>query len=226
MRTEADENYLKEIYTLEQDQQQVTTSMLAERFGYSPATITGMLKKLAVHGWVNYAPYQGVGLTEAGRKIALQVIRRHRLLETYLVQVLKVPWEQVHVEAERLEHALSDYVEERIDEALGHPEVDPHGAPIPSSSGQVTRVERLRLSDLMAREQAEILEVPDRNPELLTHLNQLQLIPGTHIEVMAIEPIDGLISLRVSNGICTLGQTSASQIFVKRFDKGEGETPT
>jgi DtxR family Mn-dependent transcriptional regulator len=216
MRTEADENYLKEIYALGQDHGQVTTSMLAERFGFTPATITGMLKKLASHGWVDYEPYRGVSLTEAGQKIALGVIRRHRLLETYLVQALNVPWEKVHAEAERLEHALSEYMEERIDEALGHPLVDPHGAPIPSANGQVKQVARLRLADLAAGERAEIIEVPDRSPELLTHLNQLGLIPGTEVTVAAIEPIDGLVTLRTSAGTCTLGQTSANQIFVKK----------
>ena len=217
MRTEADENYLKEIYALEQDHKQVTTSMLAERFGYSPATITGMLKKLASRSWVDYAPYQGVSLTETGRKIALGVIRRHRLLETYLVQELNVPWERVHAEAERMEHTLSEYMEERIDEALGHPQFDPHGAPIPSVNGQVKQVARLRLADLAAGEHAEIVEVPDRSPELLTYLNQLDLIPGTEIKVVSIEPIDGLVTLQTPAGTCTLGQTSANQVFIKKL---------
>ena len=217
MRTEADENYLKEIYALEQDHGQVTTSMLAERFGYSPATITGMLKKLALHGWVDYEPYQGVSLTESGRMIALGVIRRHRLLETYLVQVLKVPWERVHAEAERMEHTLSEYMEERIDEALGRPQFDPHGAPIPSVNGQVKNIERLRLSDLAAGEHAEIVEVPDRSPELLTYLNQLGLIPGIEITVVSIETIDGLVTLQTPSGTCTLGQTSADQVFIKKL---------
>lgn len=217
MRTEADENYLKEIYALEQDHGQVTTSMLAERFGYSPATITGMLKKLALHGWVDYEPYQGVSLTESGRMIALGVIRRHRLLETYLVQVLKVPWERVHAEAERMEHTLSEYMEERIDEALGRPQFDPHGAPIPSVNGQVKNIERLRLSDLAAGEHAEIVEVPDRSPELLTYLNQLGLIPGIEITVVSIETIDGLVTLQTPSGTCTLGQTSANQVFIKKL---------
>ena len=159
--------------------------------------ITGMLKKLALHGWVDYEPYQGVSLTESGRMIALGVIRRHRLLETYLVQVLKVPWERVHAEAERMEHTLSEYMEERIDEALGRPQFDPHGAPIPSVNGQVKNIERLRLSDLAAGEHG--------------------LIPGIEITVVSIETIDGLVTLQTPSGTCTLGQTSANQVFIKKL---------
>ncbi|MDK2980505.1 MAG: DtxR family transcriptional regulator, Mn-dependent transcriptional regulator [Chloroflexota bacterium] len=217
MRTEADENYLKEIFALEQDQGQVSTSMLAERFGYSPATVTGMLKKLAANGWVAYEPYRGVSLSDSGRAIALQVLRRHRLMETYLVKALKVPWERVHAEAERLEHSLSDYLVECIDEALGHPQYDPHGAPIPSASGQMPKEARLRLADLAVGEAALVLEVPDRDPELLQLLTRQGLVPGAQISVMATEPIDGLLTLRTPAGACTLGPTSAGRIHVKRL---------
>jgi DtxR family Mn-dependent transcriptional regulator len=127
MKTEADENYLKEIYTLGLDHANITNSLLADRLGYSPSTITGQLKKLANLQWVVYEPYQGVTLTETGRAIALEVIRHHRLIETYLAQALNIPRDRVNEEAEKLEHALSEYLEERIDELLGHPSTDPHG---------------------------------------------------------------------------------------------------
>ena len=217
MKTEADENYLKEIYTLELDHEPVTTSMLADRFGYSPATITGMLKKLSNLGWVDYEPYRGVSLTNAGRMIALEVIRHHRLIETFLVQALNIPWERVHVEAEKLEHALSEYLEERIDELLGHPAYDPHGAPIPSLDGQIQNPERLRLADLAAGDKAVIVEVNDRNLDLLAHLTRLQIHPQSKIRVISVEPIDGLITIQVSGQTHTLGQTSASQILVKKL---------
>jgi DtxR family Mn-dependent transcriptional regulator len=218
MRTEADENYLREIYSLALDHEHVSTSMLADRFGYSPATVTGMLKKLANLDWVVYEPYRGVTLTETGRALALEVIRHHRLLETYLHQALNVPWERVHEEADRLEHALSEYLEARIDELLGHPTLDPHGSPIPTLNGQILNPVRLRLVDLSVGETAEIIEVNDRNPELLTHLDMLQLYPGVRIRVTAVEPIDGIITFLASGQTQVLGQTSASQIIVKKLD--------
>jgi DtxR family Mn-dependent transcriptional regulator len=218
MKTEADENYLKEIYALELDYDHVTTSMLADRFGYSPATITGMLKKLANLDWVVYEPYRGVYLTETGRAIALEVIRHHRLIETYLSQALNIPWDRVHEEAEKLEHALSEYLEERIDESLGHPATDPHGSPIPSPNGQMLNPARLRLADLSVGDRAEITEVNDRNPELLTHLDQLKLYPRVQFTVTAVVPIDGLITILASGQTHILGQTSASQIIVKKLD--------
>jgi DtxR family transcriptional regulator, Mn-dependent transcriptional regulator len=215
MRTEADENYLKEIYTLGLDHAQVTTSRLAERLGYSPATITGQLKKLAGLRWVVYEPYQGVTLTETGQAIALEVIRHHRLIETYLEQALNIPWERVHAEAEKLEHALSEYLEERIDERLGHPSIDPHGSPIPTHDGVIHNSNRLRLADLPVGGRAEVVEVDDRDPDFLVHLDRLNLHPGTQLEVLSLEPIDGLIRLRVSGQVQTLGQTSARRIYVK-----------
>ena len=217
MRTEAEENYLKEIYTMGLDHEHVTTSMLADRLGYSPATITGQLKKLAGLQWVMYEPYQGVTLTNAGRAIALEVIRHHRLIEAYLTQALNIPWDKVHAEAEILEHALSEYLEERIDNLLGHPTTDPHGSPIPSINGQILNPVRLRLADLSVGDRAEIVEVNDHNPELLTHLDQLKLYPLVQITVIAVEPIDGLITILASGQTHILGQTSARQIIVKRL---------
>jgi DtxR family Mn-dependent transcriptional regulator len=128
---------------------------------------------------------------------------------------LNIPWDRVHEEAERLEHALSEYLEARIDELLGHPTMDPHGSPIPTLSGQITNPSRLRLVDLAPGDRAEIVEVNDHNPDLLTHLDQLQLFPSVQITVAAIEPIDGLITLQAAGQTQVLGQVSASQIHVK-----------
>jgi DtxR family Mn-dependent transcriptional regulator len=217
MRTIAEENYLKEIYTLELDHDHVTTSMLAERLGYSPATITGMLKKLATLQWVVYEPYQGVTLTETGQAIALEVIRHHRLIETYLAQALNIPWDRVHDEAEKLEHVLSEYLEERIDELLGHPSVDPHGSPIPSHNGEIQDSGRVRLSDLSSGDYAEIVEVDDHDPKLLARLDALHLHPKTRLQVIEVEPIDRLIKIRVSREIHTLGQNTTGQILVRRL---------
>ena len=215
MITEADENYLKEIYTLAMDHETVTTSMLAECFDFSPATITGMLKKLAANGWVEHEPYRGVRLTESGTAIALKVLRRHRLMETFLVKILDIPWERVHQEAERLEHAISDYLEEKIDKLLDHPQFDPHGSPIPGVNGTIPSTPRLRLSDVPAGAWVEIVEVSDRDAGLLNHLHQMMLLPKAKIEIQSIEPIDGLITLLVDGQTRVLGQTSANQILVQ-----------
>jgi DtxR family Mn-dependent transcriptional regulator len=206
MITEADQNYLKEIYSLELDRQPVTTSMLAERFGYSPATVTGMLKKLSHKGWVDYAPYRGARLTDDGRKIALEVLRHHRLLETYLARALDIPWDR---------HVLSEYLEARIDEQLGFPTSDPHGSPIPAADGSVRHAGRTRLAGLAAGEEAEVVEVYDRDPEILARLEELGLYPGTRLVVDAVEPLDGLLMLKLEGRPIVVGQTIANHVYVK-----------
>lgn len=215
MITEADQNYLKGTYELQRENDRVTTSMLADRFGTSAATVTGMLKKLADRKWVQYQPYRGVTLTEAGRAIALEVIRHHRLLETYLNEALGIPWDRVHEEAERLEHVLSEYLEERIDELLGHPTVDPHGSPIPAVDGTVTESDRTRLSDVAAGSVVEICEVLDRDSAMLLHLDHLGLHLQSRLTVVAIEPIDELMTLDVGGKSVTVGRKTAGHIFVE-----------
>lgn len=218
MTTDTDEDYLKEIYLLELDHLQPTTTLLAGRLGYSAATVTGQLKKLAGLNLVAYAPYHGARLTEAGRVIALETIRHHRLLETYLAQALGVPWDRVHGEAERLEHVISEYLEDRIDEMLDHPDFDPHGSPIPSREGVFRDNGRLRLADLQTGQRAKIIEVNDRAPRLLRRLDEIGLELGTEISVLEIEPVDGLMTLEIGGKRTTLGQTTAYQLIVKVLD--------
>ena len=220
MRSEAEENYLKETYTLQLEHSQVTTSMLADRIGHSPPTVTGMLKKLASRNWVTYEPYQGVTLTKSGRAAALKVIRHHRLLETYLTRALGIPWDRVHEEAEKLEHALSEYLEGLIDEYLGHPASDPHGSPIPSIDGSIKEPERLHLSELPAGSTAQVVEVGDREPGLLARLSEIHLGLKTKLQVLEVEPIDRLITILVAGQKHVLGQTTASQIIVRKI-KGD-----
>lgn len=214
----AEENYLKETYALQLDHKQVTTSMLADRIGHTAPTVTGMLKKLASRKWVVYEPYQGVKLTRSGRAAALGVIRRHRLLETFLSRTLGVPWDKVHDEAERLEHAISEYLEGRIDDFLGHPSNDPHGSPIPGPDGSIHEPTRLRLSDLLVGSSARIVEVDDREPGLLAHLSELCLGLETEVEIIAIEPVDRLMTIRVGGQDRILGRTAASQIIVRSVE--------
>lgn len=215
MITETDENYLKETYSLQLDHPRVTTSMLADRFGTTAATVTGMLKKLADRRWVVYEPYRGITLTEAGKQIALEVVRHHRLLETYLSQAMGIPWDRVHGEAERLEHVLSDYLEQRIDELLGHPDFDPHGSPIPARDGSMKELNLLRLSELPVGSRAEICEVSDRDPELLAHMDALGLRLHTTLTVAHMEPIDELITIEVRRKRIVIGKRTANHIFVK-----------
>lgn len=214
MITQTDENYLKETYTLQLDHDRVTTSMLAKRFGTTAASVTGMLKKLADRNLVAYEPYRGVTLSETGRAIALEVIRHHRLLETYLAEAMGIPWDRVHEEAERLEHALSEYLEQRIDELLGHPTVDPHGSPIPSKEGLIVETERLRLSDVPEGRRVEITEVWDRDSEMLLHLDRLGLHLHTRLEVVRIEPIDQLVTIEVNGKENVIGRNTARHVFV------------
>ncbi len=220
MKTETDENYLKEIYQLGLDNTHVTTSMLARRLGCAAATVTGQLKKLALMRWVEYSPYRGVSLTHSGREIALEVVRHHRLIETYLSRALGVPWDRVHGEAEKLEHVISDYLEDRIDKYLDYPSVDPHGSPIPGPDGSLPDRSRVRLSELNEKAEAEIVEVYDRDPKLLARLDKLGIYPGTRITIKAIEPVERLFSLevRLTGGVtrpATISGAAADRLIVK-----------
>ena len=221
MRSATEENYLKETYALQLEHNQVTTSMLADRIGHAAPTVTSMLKKLASRKLVSYEPYQGVTLTKSGMAAALEVIRHHRLLETYLNRALGVPWDRVHEEAEKLEHVLSEYLEGLIDEYLGHPASDPHGSPIPGHDGSIKEPDRLRLSDLAAGSSAQVVEVGDRQPSLLTRLGEMHLGLETKLQVLEVEPIDRIITIRVAGQKHVLGQTMASQIIVRRLKGSE-----
>lgn len=228
MKSETNENYLKEIYQLGLDHGQVTTSMLAERFGFAAATVTGQLKKLARMKWVEYSPYRGVSLTDSGRLIALEVIRHHRLIETYLSRALGVPWDRVHLEAEKLEHAISEYLESRIDEYLDFPKSDPHGSPIPGRDGEIPDRDRIRLSEIPEGASGRVVEVYDRDSQLLARFEELGLLPGVGFVVTGVEPVDGLLTLLIRAApdggqsspaspvprTVTVGRTTASNIFV------------
>jgi len=184
MQTQAVEDYLKTIYEIQSQQGKVATTVLAERMGVAPASVTGMIKKLADMHLVVYERYQGVTLTETGQKIALEVIRHHRLVELYLAEALGVPWDLVHDEAEKWEHILSEDVEDRMDEALGYPTTDPHGAPIPTRDGFVAAVPHVRLTALLPGQTAIIAEVSDHNSDMLRQLGELGLYPATAILVL------------------------------------------
>ncbi len=214
MPTEVVENYLKAIYELQAEHGKVATTMLAEHLQLAPASITGMIKKLAELQLVVHERYQGVALTEAGRKIALEVIRHHRLVELYLAEALGVPWDQVHAEAERWEHVLSEELEDRIDAVLGHPTTDPHGAPIPARNGTIIERATVRLSELCAGQAATVAEVSDRDPALLRYVGSLGLYPKTPVQVTAVAPFAGPLTLAVGAATAVLGREAASFILV------------
>ncbi len=185
MQTQAVEDYLKTIFEIEHERGSVATTVLAERLGVTPASVTGMVKKLADMHLVDYERYQGVVLTSAGRKIALEVIRHHRLLELYLAEALGVPWDRVHEEADKWEHILSEDLEDRMDALLGFPTTDPHGSPIPSRAGDIASPVQTRLVDLAPGQVAVLVEVSDHDPGLLRHLGEAGLYPATSIRVVA-----------------------------------------
>jgi DtxR family Mn-dependent transcriptional regulator len=214
MQSQTVEDYLKAIYEIQQVHSKVATSMLADRLGVSPASVTSMLKKLADLRLVVYEPYQGVVLTEAGQKIALEVIRHHRLIELFLAEALGVPWDQVHAEAHKIEHVLSEDLEDRIDAILGFPTIDPHGAPIPARDGSLDHSEHIQLSDLRAGQSAVVAEVSDRDAAMLRYLGELGLYPQVHVSVIAVAPFDGPLTLRVGDAEHIVGRAVADRISV------------
>ncbi len=219
--TPAIEDYLKAIYMLQQQGGVVTTSMLGDQRGFKPGSVTGMIKKLAEMALVQHTPYQGVQLTPQGERIALEVIRHHRLLELYLVEALGYSWDEVHEEAERLEHHISEKLEARIAAHLGNPDVDPHGDPIPTLEGRLPVSANLRLADLVVGDWARITRVRDQSAERLRYLANLGLIPGTCIQIAESAPFDGPISLQVDGQICPLDRRLARTIEVARLGDGE-----
>ena len=210
--TPAMEDYLKAVYRLRDGSGQATTQRLADELGVSGPSVTNMVKRLHELGLLRHAPYQGMALTEAGERVALEVVRHHRLLERYLVEALGYGWDAVHAEAERLEHHVSEELEARIDSALGHPTVDPHGDPIPSQSGDLSTVADRSLLDLPPGERAAVSRVPDRDPALLRHLGDLGLVPGAEVAVLEVLPFDGPVRIRVGSAEHLVGRSLAAAV--------------
>ncbi|MDQ4145999.1 MAG: metal-dependent transcriptional regulator [Actinomycetota bacterium] len=197
------QDYLKAMYMLSMDgppEGTVSTQALAERLGVSAASATNMIKKLASLGLVEHLSYRGAALTEPGRKIALEVIRHHRLLETYLAEALGVPWDRVHAEAEVLEHVLSEDLEDRIAARLGNPTVDPHGHPIPDKDGTMPAVSGMRLWDASEGERVLVDRVSDAEADALRYLAELGIKPGSRLEVLGRGPVGGPLFVRIDGG--------------------------
>lgn len=217
--TQSIEDYLKAIYELTSKEGRASTTQLAEYLNVTPASVTGMIKKLAVTdpALLEYQKHRGVILTKAGNQIALEIIRHHRLLELFLHRVLEYPWDEVDEEADRLEHVISEKFEDRIAKALGNPQYDPHGDPIPAKDLSLPDISDTSLRTLRPGQLATIKRVRDADPDLLRYLSDLEIIPDAKIEVMDYSEFDGNLHIKVfqSGKTEVLGPNITEQIFVE-----------
>ena len=209
------EDYIKAIYKLQRKHSKVITSALAAELRLANPSITDMIQKLSRKGYVRYVPYQGVLLTEKGRHMALKILRRHRLWEMYLVRFLKYSWDEVHDEAERLEHVTSDELEERLDNALGWPTRDPHGDPIPTKEGEVDVKEGVPLALCVPGSSARVCRVSDHNRKLLEQAAQVGLILNRRVTVKENRRFDGSILVQVGSRQKYITQKVANAVFVQ-----------
>ncbi|MEI7626243.1 MAG: metal-dependent transcriptional regulator [Actinomycetota bacterium] len=203
--TEAVEDYVKAIYTLGQRDSPVTINAIAARLGVSAASASAMVRKLDQRGLAVHPAYGGVGLTDAGEHVALEVLRHHRLLELYLAEALGMPWDRVHEEAEVLEHVLSDELEEIISAKLGHPTIDPHGDPIPARDGKFHEPATDSFADLGAGAQGVFVRVSDSEPAMLRYLSERGISPGDSFEVVERQPFGGPLFVRFGSEVHVLG---------------------
>lgn len=212
---QAIEDYLKTIFALEQEESPVSTSRISAARSVKPGSATSMVQRLHKLNLVDYEKHYGVTLTKAGREIALEVIRHHRLVELYLMEALGFSWDEVHEQADLLEHVISEKLEERIAAALNHPEFDPHGDPIPSKEGIVVDVESVPLAEVPIGSQAVVTRIPDdADSELLRYLGGLGLIPGASFLVRDVAPYDGPITLEIGGETQIIGYRAASAVLV------------
>lgn len=209
------EDYVKVIYAhTEWQPKDITPSQLAARLGLAPSTVTEMVKKLAASGLVTHKPYGAITLSEEGRALALQMVRRHRLIETLLVERFGYQWDEVHEEAEVLEHAVSDRLLERIAESLGNPTRDPHGDPIPSSDGSVALPDAFVLTGAAGGEKGRVARISDRDPELLRWLEGHGVRLDAELEVVERQPFGGSLTVRVAGAEVDLGDEAAASIWL------------
>jgi DtxR family transcriptional regulator, Mn-dependent transcriptional regulator len=210
------EDYAKAIYSLEaRERGPIGTNALAERLGVTPGSASAMVKKLVGQGLVSHAPYHGVSLTPAGVRLALEVLRHHRLLERYLVEELGVPWDRVHDEAEVLEHVLSEDLEARIAAKLGDPRLDPHGDPIPTLELEIEESESRSLGELEEGDRAVFTRVSDSDPEKLRYLHERGIAPGMPLAVVGREPFGGPLRVEIGGREHALGGELAAAMRVE-----------
>lgn len=219
MASEQIENYLKNIYKLSSNEGKVTTSSLSEKLQISPASVSEMIKKLAEEGTLTHTPYKGVELTEEGKLLALRIIRKHRLWEMFLVQVLHFGWDEIDDEAERFEHIMSDKMEEKIDHALGHPSIDPHGDPIPSKDGIITCSMSYPMVDAHEGSVVRVLRVSDSNSEMLQYVSSIGISLNKEITVRQKMNFDHSLLVCIGDKDVNISSTIASSIFVENVER-------
>src|SRR6266852_2351798 len=214
--TQSQEDYLKALYHLHGDTRPVPTRELAQRLGISSPSVSEMVTRLVAQGLVEHDRYRGQQLTREGRKVALELVRHHRLLEMFLVQVLGYSWDEVHEEAERLEHVISERMEQRIFELLGRPQLDPHGHAIPSLTGKVRPVSNRPLSECVVGEKVVVQGVSDEDAGKLRELDRRGLVPGTAVEVVGASEYEGPIGVRIRGRRVSVPLGLARALFVER----------
>jgi DtxR family Mn-dependent transcriptional regulator len=214
---EGAENYAKALYELQgRGEAPVGTTAVADRVGVTPASASGMLRRLADEGLVEYAPYHGARLTPEGERIALEMIRHHRLIELFLAEVLGMPWDRVHGEAEVLEHHISEELEELIAAKLGEPDLDPHGDPIPDRDLSISADDSVALTELDAGEQGVFARVSDSDASMLRYLADREIQPGTPVRVKSREPFGGPVMVEIAGRDHSLGPELAARMRVTR----------
>jgi DtxR family Mn-dependent transcriptional regulator len=217
--TRSVEDYLKSVFHLTSQGGFATTSGIAEMLEVAPPSVSGMMKRLSETGLIEHVPYRGVQLTPQGRRAALQMIRRHRILESYLTSKLGYDWGDVHVEAERLEHAVSDTLIERMADALGGPRYDPHGAPIPTAAGEIEEAEFITLAAVRVGTSVVLRQVADEHPDRLRYLAEQGLTPGARLLVVARQPFNGptMVQLGAENRV--VGQELAALLWCEEVEE-------
>jgi DtxR family Mn-dependent transcriptional regulator len=223
--SEAIEDFLKAVYALQQEHDRVQTTMLAEALNVSAPSATEMAKKLAKANLVEHEPYRGTRLTPAGERVALAIIRHHRLLELFLVQALGYSWDEVHEEAERLEHAISDRLAQRIAEYLGNPRYDPHGDPIPDTAGDIQPRELTPLSEWPLNEKGMVARLLDQSPDMLRYLADKGLVVGALVEVTERAPFGEPLRIITAGGEQVIGATVAHVVLLTTHRPAPGRKP-
>lgn len=218
--SQAVEDYLKTIYTLESEGNKATTTKISNALDVSSASATNMVKRLSKMGLVNYESYKGASLSKSGRKIALEIIRHHRLLELYLLEVLGYSWDEVHEEAEKLEHHISERFEDKIAQLLDDPTHDPHGDPIPTKEGLMPEMNAEPLVEAEKDQSYIVSRVKDQDPELLRYLEKIGLLPGIKIRIEEKAPFKGPITLKIEGKEKVIGHDVARNIFVAQMKGG------
>ncbi len=219
MASEQIENYIKNIYKLSSNEGKVTTSSLSEKLQISPASVSEMIKKLAEERTLTHTPYKGVELTEEGKKLALRIIRKHRLWEMFLVEVLHFRWDEIDDEAERFEHIMSDTMEEKIDHVLGHPNIDPHGDPIPTRDGEIHCTMSYPMIESHPGMRVRVLRVSDSNSDLLKYVSSIGITLNKQIRIKQKMSFDNSLLVVINKKEINISSTIAENIFVETIEK-------